>query len=147
MYNTGDNMEIKRGDIYLVNLGELDGTSIQKGICRPCIIVSHPNANTYSTVLHVIPVTSKSKKPLPTHVIIGTDTGLKFESIAMAEQNMPIARENLIRKVGECNNKTMHMIDKSLLIQFGLFDKVMVSIKNAVIKSKNKERSGSMCVA
>lgn len=116
-------MKIKRGDIWMVNLPPSD-SSIQSGI-RPCIIVSNEQCNTFSSVLHCVPLTSKeAKAKLPTHVVIENDN-LKVKSIAMCEQNMLIDKSKLIRKVGDLDVKTMNKIDVSLLIQFGIYDKVV----------------------
>jgi len=52
--------EIKRGDIFLVNLGEGVG-SIQGGFMRPMIVVANPMCCKYSSVIHAVPTTTKSK--------------------------------------------------------------------------------------
>lgn len=41
-------MKIERGDILMVNLGQVPGTSLQSGI-RPVVVVSNNKANTCST--------------------------------------------------------------------------------------------------
>ena len=55
-------MEIRRGDIFEVDLGEYRG-SIQGGY-RPCVIVQNDIGNKYSPVTIVYPLTAKvnSKK-------------------------------------------------------------------------------------
>lgn len=64
-------MQIKRGDILIVDLKQKSGTSLQAGI-RPAIVISNNKANTYSTVITVVPLTSKiyKKRYMPTHVFI-----------------------------------------------------------------------------
>lgn len=64
-------MKIERGDILMVNLGQVPGTSLQSGI-RPVVVVSNNKANTYSPVVTVVPFTSRvyKKRYLPTHVFI-----------------------------------------------------------------------------
>ena len=49
--------EIKRGDIYLVDLGDNIG-SVQKGE-RPAIVVQNDKGNKYSPTITVIPITTK----------------------------------------------------------------------------------------
>ena len=51
-------MKIERGDILMVNLGQVPGTSLQSGI-RPVVVVSNNKANTYSPVVTVVPFTSR----------------------------------------------------------------------------------------
>lgn len=40
MTHTNENYEIRRGNVYFVDLGKPDGTSKQAGI-RPCVILSY----------------------------------------------------------------------------------------------------------
>ena len=54
-------MKIERGDILMVNLGQVPGTSLQSGI-RPVVVVSNNKANTYSPVVTVVPFTSRVYK-------------------------------------------------------------------------------------
>lgn len=56
-------MEIKRGDIWMVDFGppEDDEDHLQHSI-RPVVIVSNNRANEHSMVLHAVPLTSKNKK-------------------------------------------------------------------------------------
>ena len=52
-------MEIKRGDIWMVDFGppEDDEDHLQHSI-RPVVIVSNNRANEHSMVLHAVPLTS-----------------------------------------------------------------------------------------
>ena len=64
-------MTIRRGDILWADLGMFPTTSVQGGV-RPVIVVSNNKANTYSSVITVVPLTSRiyKKRYLPTHVFI-----------------------------------------------------------------------------
>ena len=64
-------MIIRRGDILWADLGMFPITSVQGGV-RPVIVVSNNKANTYSSVITVVPLTSRiyKKRYLPTHVFI-----------------------------------------------------------------------------
>ena len=116
-------MQIKRGDILIVNLRQKTGTSLQSGI-RPVIVVSNNKANTYSPVLTVVPITSKiyKKRYLPTHVFINQHdmVGLKRHSLALAEQTTSIAVESIIRKCGSISKDAMDKITKAVEIQMGI---------------------------
>ena len=48
---------IRRGDILWADLGMFPTTSVQGGV-RPVIVVSNNKANTYSSVITVVPLTS-----------------------------------------------------------------------------------------
>ncbi len=114
--------EIKRGSIWLVNLGDANG-SIQAGT-RPVIVISNDKANVHSPVIHVMPITTRTKNNLPTHVEVDEESGLRELSIALAEQSMLVNKVGFIRYVGNLNPKQILKIEKALLIQFGLYDKI-----------------------
>lgn len=88
---------MRKGDIYMADLGEDEG-SIQAGK-RPVIIVSNDAANKFSPVITIIPMTTKRKKKLPTHVYI-QDCGLSMPSLALAEQITTINKSHFIQKIG-----------------------------------------------
>ena len=111
-------INIKRGEIYLVNLGNQKG-SIQSGK-RPVIIISNNMNNKYSPIVNVLPITSKTKNNIPVHVRIGVESGLIKESTILAEQNIPINKDQIIKYVGKCNKYKMYEIEKALLIQNGI---------------------------
>ena len=76
-------MTIRRGDILWADLGMFPTTSVQGGV-RPVIVVSNNKANTYSSVITVVPLTSRiyKKRYLPTHVFISKyDICLLYTSI------------------------------------------------------------------
>ena len=76
-------MTIRRGDILWADLGMFPTTSVQGGV-RPVIVVSNNKANTYSSVITVVPLTSRiyKKRYLPTHVFISKYdmTGIRKEA-------------------------------------------------------------------
>lgn len=123
MNKINNNKDIKRGDIYLVDLGYNEGTSMQSKV-RACIIVSNNRANQYSPVIHVVPVTTKNKNKLPTHIKVGVDSGLQQESVAMAEQTVFVCKSSVLKKIGEVGSIILDKLDMALAIQFGLADKI-----------------------
>ena len=88
---------MRRGDIYWADLGEKEG-SLQADY-HPVVIVSNNLANSHSSVITVIPATSKNKKHLPTHVYI-QGCGLSKPSLLLAEQITSINKSKLIKKIG-----------------------------------------------
>lgn len=88
---------MRKGDIYMADLGEDEG-SLQAGL-RPVIIVSNDAANEHSPVITIIPMTTKRKKRLPTHVYI-QDCGLPRPSLALAEQITSINKSRMTTKMG-----------------------------------------------
>ena len=113
--------EIKRGDIYLADLGETTG-SVQKGE-RPVLVVQNDKGNQYSPTITVIPITTKIHKSagMPTHVLLGKIAGLDMESACMAEQVMTIDKKRLIARIGKLPENVMSRdIAKALNIQLDL---------------------------
>lgn len=88
---------MRKGDIYMADLGD-EKDSLQAGL-RPVIIVSNNAANKHSPVITVIPMTTKKKRTLPTHVYI-QDCGLPRPSLALAEQITSINKSRMITKMG-----------------------------------------------
>ena len=94
-------MKIKRGDIYLADLGK--GYGSEQGGIRPVLVVQNNKGNKYSTTLLVACITSKahSKHHLPTHYIIPKDVGLKYDSMVMMEQIKVICTIRVTRPLAE----------------------------------------------
>lgn len=110
---------MKRGDIYYADLGKIVGSE-QSGI-RPVVIVQNNIGNKYSKTVIVLPITSKVKKELPTHIKIkGGDFGLEKDSIILAEQIRTIDKSRLISKVGSLEKKVLDKIKQALIIGCGL---------------------------
>jgi len=111
-------MEIKRGDIFLCCLEKQKDSSVMYGE-RPVIVVSNDMANQFSKVISIVPLTTKKKRKLPTHVEI-KKYGLKQSSIALVEQVMSVDVKNISKKIGSIRDtKELTKIEKCLSIQFG----------------------------
>jgi mRNA interferase MazF len=121
--------EVKRGQIWLVDLGNKNG-SIQ-GFLRPMIVVSNLMACRYSPVIHAVPTTGQiNKKWIPTHVDIPMSSGLLKPSIALCEQVQLLTKEDFITQVGVCDDYIMSKINQALMVQFEL---VKQEEKNKII--------------
>jgi mRNA interferase MazF len=122
---------IRRGEVWLINLGAGNG-SIQGGN-RPCIIFSNDRANTHSPVIHIIPITSRTKNKLPTHVEISFECGVIKDSIALVEQITLINKDALVSKIGDVNNTTLDKLEIATFIQLGVMDKIKHLLRNRVV--------------
>lgn len=114
--------QVINGDIFFADLGEEDGTSIQKGI-RPVIVVSCNECNETSDIIQVVACTgSETKSPLPTHIqlIPQKHNGLSKKSIAICEQIIPISKSQLQGKIGFLKIEEMEKIAEGLKIQLNL---------------------------
>ncbi|HSH51417.1 MAG TPA: type II toxin-antitoxin system PemK/MazF family toxin [Bacteroidales bacterium] len=112
----GDKMLIKRGEIFLADLGKNKG-SIQSGI-RPVLVISNPKNNMYSLTINILPITSQIKKNLPVHVSIGIECGLQKKSTVLTEQIITVNKSQLIKFIGKCNNYKMIQVTKAMFLQF-----------------------------
>jgi mRNA interferase MazF len=112
--------DIQWGDIFLCDLDVYNNDKIKKAQKknRPVIIVSNDLCNKFSPTITLVPTTTaQTKSNLPTHVTVGTDSGLLMESIALAECIVTLDRTILKEKVGRCSEETMNKINKAIQIQ------------------------------
>lgn len=107
--------EYLRGDIWFVR-GAKSVTGSEPAGDRPAVIVSNDTGNKYSPNVEVVFLTSREKKPLPTHVpVLG-----KVPSTAMCENVQTISKERLEDFIRACTTQEMKAIDNALLCSFGL---------------------------
>ena len=70
--NTNLNTIVKRGDIYLVDLGKENKVGSEQTGIRPVIIVQNEIGNKFSPTVIFATITSQTqKKRMPTQVLIG----------------------------------------------------------------------------
>ncbi|MCP1185032.1 type II toxin-antitoxin system PemK/MazF family toxin [Paenibacillus sp. 1781tsa1] len=109
------NKEVKRLDMWNANLGSNRG-SVQSGE-RPVVVLGNDRGNKYSPVVIVAPVTSKVKKPMPTHVKVGAEeVGLYDDSIILLEQIMTISKDQLDFKIASLSEKFHAPIKSALAV-------------------------------
>lgn len=107
-----ENESIKRGEIYMVDLGQNAREGVQFG-CRPCIIISNNIGNKFSASLLVVPLTTKIKNTKQiTHTILEKGTAnLKQESMVLAEQLQCINKKQLIHYIGTLNESELKRVE------------------------------------
>lgn len=99
-----DNQKVKRGEIYLYDFGNNEG-SIQNGI-RPVLIVQCDEGNQASTTTVVAALTTAIKKRfLPSHIILGRNFGLDEPS--MVKLNEVLAELQRIENGGTVDDELM----------------------------------------
>ena len=115
-----DKIQIKRGDIVYIDLGKLHNGSIQDGY-RPCVIIQNDIGNKYSPCVIVCPLTSRGKKPMPTHVDVGIEDGLYSDSVVLCEQIQTRCKSEIkTRAILHLSDDKMEEINKALAISLGL---------------------------
>lgn len=104
-----------RGQIYYVY--PKDYTGCEQGGGRPAVIVSNDVGNEYSKVVEVVFLTTREKKPLPTHVAINS---AKYPSTALCEQIDTVDKERIGGYINEVTQAELKNIEKALLVSFGI---------------------------
>jgi len=119
-------MKIKRGDILFVDLGGQYQGSMQGGI-RPVVVVSNNRANKHSTVITVVPLSTKinKKRTLPTHVFVSAykSKGLEQHSIALCGQVTALDSGRIIDYMGKVDEDTLARITEAVQVQVGVYGK------------------------
>ena len=113
-------MEIKRGDILLINFEPVKGS--EQGRVRPALVVQNNVLNKFSPLTIVIPITSKIySKEYPTNVLITKDdSGLKFDSTIISNQIRAIDKRRIIKKIGCLNNLYMNKVNLAIKVSLDL---------------------------
>lgn len=104
---------LNKGSIVLV---ELSGEGhIQRGI-RPAVVVSNNKACEVSPVLTVVPLTSKTKHSLPTHVKLypSIESGISMTSTFLAEQMTTVNRTSIKRVMGVLTSIEIKLINRAI---------------------------------
>lgn len=114
------NMEIKRGEIALVNFEPIRGS--EQGGIRPSLIIQNDIFNKYSPTTIVAPITSKLfKKEYPTNVSIKKeDSQLKWDSTILLNQIKTIDKSRLIKRIGLLDNFTMNRVNRAIKASLAL---------------------------
>ncbi len=115
-------MEIKRGNIVLVNFEPVKGSE-QRGI-RPSLIIQNDIFNNYSPTTIVAPITSKTfKKEYPTNVILKKeDSNLNKDSTILLNQIKTIDKQRIIKKLGNLDNFMMNRVGRAIKASLGLLE-------------------------
>jgi transcriptional modulator of mazE/toxin, mazF len=114
-------MIIKRGDMFYADLSPVIGS--EQGGVRPVVIIQNDIGNKHSPTVIAAAITSQTgKNKLPTHIEIGMEnSGLKADSVVLAEQIRTIDKSRLKEKIGHIeDDEVMNKINSALGVSFGL---------------------------
>ena len=110
--------EIHRGDIFWCPVMEVNtGGELFVGSPRPVIIVSNDIFNATSGNVTVVPITTKEKKPLQSHVEITVN---QISGTALCEKVSIATKDNLGYFCGSVSGDKIEEIDKALRFQLSL---------------------------
>lgn len=113
-------VEVRRGDIFLVNLNPTLGTE-QRGV-RPCLIIQNDIGNKKSPLTIIAPITSKIfTKEFPTNVFLTRqESGLDKDSTILLNQIKTIDKIRLIKKISTLDSTNMKRVEEAIKISLGL---------------------------
>jgi len=101
-------------EIWLANLNPTKGKE-QQGL-RPVVIFSGNAMNKFMGLSIILPISSKVKNFEGCIVLDKNKTnGLSVKSEILTFQIRTIAQERLIKKVGEIDNNTLHLLKQNLI--------------------------------
>jgi len=108
-------MEIKRGDIFFIRSYDNNQGSEQASD-RPAVVVSNNKCNAYSNVIEIVYLTTKPKKPMPTHVTVVCQR----KSIALCEAVYSISIDRIGDFIKTATDAEMKAIDNALMVSLAL---------------------------
>ena len=109
---------IRRGEVFFA---DLHGASVTNRTANAGGRAAERYGNRYSPTVIVAPLTSsRTKKPLPTHVWCGADSGLLKNSCILLEQIRVIDKTRLSRYLCSLNVEMMGRVDQAAAISLGL---------------------------
>ena len=126
--------DVHRGELFYMYYGQAIGSEMQKS--RPVVVVSNEDCNKHSPVVTVLPITSKDKQRLPTHVDVPDD--MPVYGVIMAEQILTVSKSRLGDYIGELDANTIKKVDEAIATQCGISCKHKSSSTDELAK-KNEE--------
>ena len=108
---------IKRGEVWLVDLNPTKGQELQK--TRPAIIISSDLFDTISLKI-AIPITSWQEKfidrPFMVRINANSDNGLDRDSAGNILQVRSLSTDRFVKKLGKVSEETLEEILSGLII-------------------------------
>lgn len=144
----------KRGEIYFVELPSASG-SVQQGK-RPVLVIQNDRGNEFSPNIILLSLTTKvSKRHMPTHVRVGVEHGLRYDSDIQCESIITLDKRlvSFDSYITTLPESKMQEVDRALQISLGMFapqPQVVTEVDMTIIRDihemiKNKKVTmGSM---
>jgi len=113
-----------RGWICLCDYGNVIDS--EQGGIRPSLIISNNVGNLHAGILTAIPLSSRlGKNNMPTHIRIGQECGLSYESEILVEQMKVVSKSRLmidgfIQPLCECPEDIMRKVEIAIIKQTGM---------------------------
>ena len=102
-------LNLKRGDIYWVNLDPVKGSEIRKS--RPCVLVGASPVNRARRTVVVVPLSSAGRPRPPITISVNC---LGRQVVAVCDQIRAVDKERLIKEAGSLSKEDMAALDAVL---------------------------------
>ena len=112
------NREVHRGEVYYMLPKEVVGNEQSGG--RPIIVVSNEACNSFAGYVSGVCVTTKDKKPLPTHVVIPEDAGIPIKGTILGETVQQISKLRLGNYLGEIPEDLLKKVTAAIATQLDI---------------------------
>lgn len=114
-------MELKKGDILLVNFEPVKGS--EQGKIRPAVIIQNNLLNKFSPLVIVAPITSKVyAEEYPQNVFLKKqDSRLMRDSTVLLNQIRTVDKRRIIKKFGFLDQFIMDKIDSAIKVCLDLY--------------------------
>jgi len=113
---------IQRGDVYLVDLGEPQGS--RPALRRPVLIVSDDlyNSSNIATVIAVVLTGNLTLADMPGNVCVPDgNAGLPRPSVVNVTSLLTLGKDELGKKAGRVRSPTLRQVDEGLKEVLGLW--------------------------
>jgi mRNA interferase MazF len=113
----------KRGEIYLVDLGNDSIDCEQKGL-RPALILSNNIGNTMGSIVTIAPVTTRNKGIPKIHVPVGQESGVRFDSYILTEHIRSISKRRFWSRgtpmlLGKVTERKIIDVENAIRVELG----------------------------
>ena len=102
-------LNLKRGDIYWVNLDPVKGSEIRKS--RPCVLVGASPVNRARRTVVVVPLSIAGRPRPPITISVNC---LGRQVVAVCDQIRAVDKERLIKEAGSLSKEDMAALDAGL---------------------------------
>jgi len=98
----------------------------EQGGIRPSLVIQNDMGNSHAPITMVIPLSSRlGKNNMPTHIRIGQESGLQYESEILVEQMRVVSKSRLmvdgfIQPICECPEEILRRVEIAIMKQTGM---------------------------
>ncbi|RPF42020.1 mRNA interferase MazF [Thermodesulfitimonas autotrophica] len=112
-------MEVKRGDVFLVDFNPARGSE-QAGF-RPALVIQNDVGNRYSPTTIVAAISAAPERTYPFLVRLGAgEGGLERGSAVNASQILTVDKPRLVKRLGSLSAERMREVNRAVKISLGL---------------------------